>query len=168
MAACGSNDGYKNRLYYRCNVARGYEEYERKCTKARYFKAEDVDFTIWEWLKSFIRNPDAVDAGIAEYEEHREQEQAPVRERLVVVDDLLVDHRAQLQKLLDLYLDGNFPKEILVERRQRLQETIDSLVVCCINNARNCLSGLCACGRVAHLPKMGDEACVIANQRNSS
>jgi site-specific DNA recombinase len=127
MAACGSNDGYKNRLYYRCNVARGYEEYERKCTNARYFKAEDVDFTIWEWLKSFIRNPDAIDAGISEYEEHREQEQAPVRERLVVVDDLLVDHRTQLQKLLDLYLDGNFPKEILVERRQRLQETIDSL-----------------------------------------
>jgi site-specific DNA recombinase len=110
IAACGSNDGYKNRLYYRCNVARGYEDYERKCSNARYFKAEDVDFTIWEWLKSFIRNPDAIDAGIAEYHEYREQEQAPIRERLAVVDDLLNDHRAQLQKLLDLYLDGNFPK----------------------------------------------------------
>ena len=127
IAACGSNDGYKNRLYYRCNIARGYEEYERKCTNARYFKAEDVDFTIWEWLKSFIRNPDAIDAGIAEYNEHHEREQAPIKERLAVVDDLLNDHRAQLQKLLDLYLDGNFPKELLVERRQRLQDTIDSL-----------------------------------------
>jgi site-specific DNA recombinase len=127
IAACGTNDGYKNRLYYRCNVARGYDEYERKCDNARYFKAEDVDFTIWEWLKSFIRNPDAIDAGIAEYHENREREQAPIRERLQVVDDLLNDHRSQLQKILDLYLDGNFPKELLVERRQRLQETIDSL-----------------------------------------
>ncbi|HEY5729507.1 MAG TPA: recombinase family protein [Anaerolineales bacterium] len=127
IAASGSDDGYKNRLYYRCNVARGYAEYERKCTNARYFKAEDVDYTIWEWLKSFIRNPDAIEEGIAEYQEHREQEQAPIRERLAVVDELLADHRSQLQKLLDLYLDGNFPKEILIERRQRLQEIIDSL-----------------------------------------
>ena len=127
ISACGSNDGYKNRLYYRCNVARGYDEYERKCGNARYFKSEDVDFTIWEWLKSFIRNPDAIDAGIAEYHENREREQAPIRERLQVVDDLLIDHRSQLQKLLDLYLDGNFTKELLVERRQRLQDTVDSL-----------------------------------------
>ena len=127
MAACGTYDGYKNRLYYRCNVARGYEEYERKCNNARYFKTEDVDATIWEWVKSFIRNPDAIEAGIADYEEHREHELAPIRERLGVVDELIVDHRAQLQKLLDLYLDGNFPKELLVERRQRLQETLDSL-----------------------------------------
>jgi len=127
ISASGSDDGYKNRLYYRCGVARGYAEYERKCTNARYFKAEDVDFTIWEWLKAFIRNPEAIDAGIAEYHENREREQAPFRERLDVVDDLLGDHRAQLQKLLDLYLDGNFPKELLVERRQRLQDTIDSL-----------------------------------------
>lgn len=127
ISACGSYDGYKNHLYYRCNVARGYEDYERKCNNARYFKAEDVDFTIWEWLKSFIRNPDAIDAGVAEYQENREREQAPIRERLAVLDELLVDHREQLQKLLDLYLDGNFPKELLIERRQRLQETIDSL-----------------------------------------
>jgi hypothetical protein len=51
------------------------------------------------------------------------------------VDDLLNDHRAQLQKLLDLYLDGNFPKEILVERRQRLQDTIDSLATERVNLA---------------------------------
>ena len=127
ISACGSYDGYKNRLYYRCNAARGYDDYERKCNNARYYKAEDVDFTIWEWLKSFIRNPDAIDAGIAEYQENREREQAPIRERLAVVDELLVEHRAQLQKLLDLYLDGNFPKEALIERRQRLQDTIDSL-----------------------------------------
>jgi site-specific DNA recombinase len=127
ISACGNFDGQKNRLYYRCNVARGYDEYERKCGNRRYFKSEDVDFTIWEWLKSFIRNPDAIDEGIAEYHENREREQAPIRERLQVVDDLLIDHRSQLQKILDLYLDGNFPKELLVERRQRLQDTVDSL-----------------------------------------
>jgi site-specific DNA recombinase len=127
MSACGTHRGHETRLYYRCHIARGYGDYEQKCNNSRYFKAADVDFTIWEWLKSFIRNPDAIDAGIAEYNEHHEHEQAPIRERLAVVDDLLSDHSAQLQKLLDLYLEGNFPKELLVERRQRLQDTVDAL-----------------------------------------
>jgi len=43
-----------------------------------------------------------------------------------------------------------------------------NLVVCWINNARNSLRGLAARGRVGHLPKMGDEPCVVASQRNFS
>jgi site-specific DNA recombinase len=135
ISACGSFDGYRNRLYYRCHAARGYADYERKCSNARYFKAEDVDYTIWEWLKKFIRNPQAIDAGIQEYEENRDREQAPFRERLAVVDELLSGHRDQLQKLLDIYLEGGFPKELLGERRQRLQETIDSLATERVNLA---------------------------------
>jgi hypothetical protein len=50
--------------------------------------------------KRSIRNPETINAGIAEYHENREREQAPFQERLDVVDDLLVDHHAQLQKLL--------------------------------------------------------------------
>ncbi len=44
----------------------------------------------------------------------------------------------------------------------------DELVVCWLNNARNSLPGLAEHGRVGHLPKMGDEPCVVASQRNFS
>ncbi|MCI0552599.1 MAG: hypothetical protein L0287_16735, partial [Anaerolineae bacterium] len=42
------------------------------------------------------------------------------------------------------------------------------LVVCWINNARNSLPGLVARGRVGHLPKMGDDPCVVENPKNFS
>jgi hypothetical protein len=42
------------------------------------------------------------------------------------------------------------------------------LVVCWLNNARNSLPGLAEHGSVGHLPKMGDEPCVVASQRNFS
>jgi len=42
------------------------------------------------------------------------------------------------------------------------------LVVCWLNNARNSLPGLAARGRVGHLPKMGDEPCVVESRRNFS
>jgi len=62
-----------------------------------------------------------------EVHQEREQENTPIRDRLAVVDDLLADNRAQLKRLLDLYLSGDFPKEVLTERRSRLEDTVSSL-----------------------------------------
>jgi hypothetical protein len=42
-----------------------------------------------------------------------------LRERLAIIVDRLADARAQLAKLLDLYLGGTFPKELLTERKAR-------------------------------------------------
>ena len=50
-----------------------------------------------------------------------------MRERLRLVDDLLRDNRTQLERLLDLYLTGDFPRDILTERKTRLEMTIGSL-----------------------------------------
>jgi hypothetical protein len=57
----------------------------------------------------------------------RERENAPLRERLKVTEDLLADNRTQLKRLLDLYLAGNFPKEMLVESKTRLETTMEAL-----------------------------------------
>lgn len=38
--------------------------------------------------------------------------------RLGVVDDLLADNRRQLGRLLDLYLSGDSPKDVLTDRRR--------------------------------------------------
>jgi hypothetical protein len=46
---------------------------------------------------------------------------------LAVIDDLLAGNQRQLEKLLDLYLSGNFPKEVLTERKTRLETTIAAL-----------------------------------------
>jgi SMC interacting uncharacterized protein involved in chromosome segregation len=47
--------------------------------------------------------------------------------RLALVDDLLANNRVQLERLLDLYLAGDFSKEILTERKARLETTITAL-----------------------------------------
>jgi len=47
-------------------------------------------------------------------------------------------------------------------------ELVIWLVVCWLNNARNSLPGLAEHGSVGDLPKMGDEPCVVASQRNFS
>jgi hypothetical protein len=47
---------------------------------------------------------------------------------LDVVDDLLEKNRTQLQRLLDLYLAGDFAKDVLTERKSRLETTIEALL----------------------------------------
>jgi hypothetical protein len=56
-----------------------------------------------------------------------EKECAPIRQRLAVVDDLLAANKAQLERLLDLYLTGDFTKEMLTDRRVRQEKTIHAL-----------------------------------------
>jgi hypothetical protein len=91
------------------------------------FRADHVDAAIWEWIKSFLTDPEALARGLWKVHREREQENTPIRDRLAVVDDLLADTRAQLKRLLDLYLSGDFPKEVLTERKSRLEGTVSSL-----------------------------------------
>jgi hypothetical protein len=69
----------------------------------------------------------ALERGLRKHKAERDQENAPIRGRLEVVDDLLADNRNQLERLLDLYLSGDFAKELLTERKTRLEKTILAL-----------------------------------------
>jgi len=50
-----------------------------------------------------------------------------MQDRLAAIDDLLSDNRRQLERLLDLYLSGGFGKEMLTDRKVRLETTIVAL-----------------------------------------
>jgi hypothetical protein len=78
-------------------------------------------------VRSLLTDPEALEHGLQEVNQEREKENGPVRERLCVVDDLIDDNRAQLDRLLDLYLSGEFPKEVLTDRRTRLEKTVLAL-----------------------------------------
>jgi uncharacterized protein (DUF1778 family) len=114
-------------LYYVCLGRRNHKlSPGEKCDLA-YFRADHVDAAVWEWVKSFLTNPAALAEGLQAEQAGREEANRPLRERLAVVHDLLADNGRQLERALDLYLSGEFPNEMLTERKARLQETIESL-----------------------------------------
>jgi site-specific DNA recombinase len=111
--------------YYRCPATKP-GDYARECDMPT-FRADVVDAAVWDWIKSFLSDPVALTEGLAEYQAVRERESAPIRQRLKVVDDLVRENRQQLERLLDLYLSGDFPRELLTERKTRLEATIEAL-----------------------------------------
>jgi hypothetical protein len=124
--AGGANSGDRKRQYYRCPAKRHRTDYVRECDLPG-FRADQVDAVVWEWVKSLLLDPAALARGLGEHQAERERENAPLRERLRVVGDLIAGKQTQLDRLLDLYLSGEFPKEVLTERKARLETTISAL-----------------------------------------
>jgi site-specific DNA recombinase len=119
MKARAMNGG--KHLYYVC--------FHKDCPQNKNFRAGFVDEKVWAWVKSLLTSPAALTRGLREYQELQDIESEPIRERVNVIDDLLNENRAQLDRLLDLYVDGEFPKEVLIDRKSRLEGTIQALEV---------------------------------------
>jgi len=115
----------KRYFYYRC-PANEYVDSTRKCVLP-HFTANEVESAVWSWIKSILISPEQLGSGLKQYQDQQAQTVAPLQERLKIVDDLLAENQTQLQRLLDLYLKGDFPKEMLTERKDRLETTIKNL-----------------------------------------
>ena len=117
-------------LYYRCPCAQsgtGVRDYVGKCSQSKHFRADHVDAVVWDWVKSFLTNPVVLIEGLKAQQVRQEIDNAPLRNRLAVVDTLLADNQQKMERLLDLYLVDGFPKEVLIERREHLLTAIEAL-----------------------------------------
>ena len=115
----------KVNLYYQCRAT--HDEYVRECTLQKSFRAGEVDAAVWGWVKTLLLDPAALAHGLEDYQDEQARRNAPLTERVKVIDGLLADNRAQLGRLLDLYLAGEFAKELLTERKIKLEATIGAL-----------------------------------------
>jgi len=114
-------------LYYNCPVGtRRHTDLSRDCGLP-VFRADHVDFTVWSWLKELLVDESRLILKTAAGQAENERQLQPWRERLTIVGDLLADNRRQLEKLLDLYLSGEFDKSMLVARKTELEKTVAGL-----------------------------------------
>ena len=128
MAGRGVKDSYGLYLYYRC-PATYHKDYACTCDLPG-FRANGeygVDTVVWNYIHDLLVDPGSLHAFLKVQQTKQAEASRPLRDRLAIVEDLLADHRAKLERLLDLYLAGDFPKEMLTERKARLETTIQAL-----------------------------------------
>jgi len=90
-------------------------------------RGEIVDGLVWEWAKMIIQSPENLRVGLDGVQQELEEQNRSLIERLQIIEEQISSHQSQLDRLLDLYLDGNFPKEVLTERKARLEELLFNL-----------------------------------------
>ncbi len=109
---------YNHWRYYECN---GKHRNPPVCDMKPY-KAELVDNIVWEWVKDTVQHPENIAKGLRTQQTELNKQNAVLRERLDLIQDRLSDTEVQLAKLLDLYLSGDFPKEVLTQRKNDLEK----------------------------------------------
>lgn len=124
---CGFSSTVRGKTYqyYRCNAYMG--NVANTACDLPSFRVDQVDAVVWKWVKSLLSDPEEMTQGLKAYQEQWERENAPMRERLAVIDDLLERNQTQLERLLDLYLSGDFPKEVLTDRKSHLEGVVQAL-----------------------------------------
>jgi len=112
-------------LYYRCNGLMGNIA-NIECNLPS-FRVDIVDKIVWNWIKNLLTKPGVLEHGLVEYQEGREQFCAPIRDRLVVLEDLWQGSKSQLDRVLDLYISGQVQRELLIDKKQQLESTLVAL-----------------------------------------
>jgi site-specific DNA recombinase len=112
-------------FYYRCAGVDGSRV--RVWCDLPQFRVDQVDEAVWGWIERFLSNPELLQQGLLDYQTDKEKESHNYLERLSVIDDLLEENHAQLKRLLELYLTGEFSKDMLIDHKKRLENTIDAL-----------------------------------------
>lgn len=113
----------KPRLYYFCSSKQQHIHHK----KSFFYRAELIDTAVWLWLKKYLSDPDALESGFLDFITRYNSESSPLAERILIVKSLLSENRQQLQKVLDLYIDGKFSRDILTKRKKKFEEKVFEL-----------------------------------------
>jgi site-specific DNA recombinase len=110
--------------YYICN---GRRQIVSLCDMPNV-RGDWVDEITWEWVKGIIENPKNLRMGLENLQNDSQRVNETLYGRLALIDEQIQDNQKQLDKLLDLYLTGDFPKEMLTERKERLEQISANLL----------------------------------------
>ena len=126
-AGCQANHRYAGGyyLYYYCRSM--INDFAHDYCGTPRFRADYIDCLVWDWLKTWLEDPESLSEKLEVYEAERDKVNAPLLAQLKVNDDLIKENQVQLDRLLDLYLSGTYNKDALTERKARLEETITKL-----------------------------------------
>jgi site-specific DNA recombinase len=115
--------------YYRCNVKNAQVTHyvNRSCNMATHFRIEHWDAIVWREIRDFLRNPENVAAGAQRYQHEQDSAAMPLRNRLTATENLLARKQRELGRLIDLYIAGDVERDMLLDRKQRLEAEIQSL-----------------------------------------
>jgi len=82
---------------------------------------------VWRWIEGLILDRENLALALRELQPESQRANRPLQERLAIVDQQIADHRERYEKLLDLYLGGQYAREMRIKRKVCLEKTIASL-----------------------------------------
>ncbi len=111
--------------YYYC---KGKEQKPISLCSMPNFRADMVDDAVWNWLNGLIENPSNITEGLRNMQSETLAANSRIVEQIEIIDQQLEDLKNQQKKLLDLILNGDFPKSLIDERKIKIDATSKKLI----------------------------------------
>ena len=110
--------------YYYC---KGRDQTPVSLCDMSTFRADDVNQAVWIWLSELLQIPGNIADGLHKMQEEIKRSNFAIFERLALIDGQLNKTEEKHARLLDLYLEGDFPLEVLNQRKDELKKSIIDL-----------------------------------------
>ncbi len=107
--------------YYRCGAGIRKRDRLHPCD-ARQFNANDVEYTIWQWLESNVLHEDNLLAGIQTKNASVATERMKLQERLDYYDQKIAENAREADRLKQLYLAELYTLDELAVEKKQLNE----------------------------------------------
>lgn len=116
--------------HYVCGVQRSKHDYNRlgrRCDLKNYFSARQVDDTVWREVSSWLTDPECLMRAITAHKKTLDENAEPILQRLAGIERLIEQNQSKIERILELYLEGEFTKEMLQVHKVQAETAIASL-----------------------------------------
>lgn len=110
-------------FYYRCS----YSNTGGSCINKKYYRVDQLDNPIWEWISNEIADPKKLESRLRDYQENQRETFEPIHNELSLIGDLITKQNKQRAKWLELFASEFITKTELEEKLPFIARTIDSL-----------------------------------------
>lgn len=111
------------RRYYTCFA---YKNANGQCGLPG-FQAELVEEAIWRWVEQLLKSPVALLEGYRQAQETVDKQHYHTKRQIDILDEQIQEYKVKLERLVDLYLDGTYPKDVLDVRKGEYTDITDQL-----------------------------------------
>ena len=115
----------EHNTYYYC---KGKEQKPISLCSMPNFRADMIEETVWNWLRGLIENPSIISDGLRNMQLETMTANSRIVGQIEIIDQQLDDLKNQQNKLLDLFLNGDFPKSLIDERKMKIDATSKKLM----------------------------------------
>lgn len=115
----------EHNTYYYC---KGKEQKPISLCSMPNFRADMIEETVWNWLRGLIENPSNISDGLRNMQSETMTANSRIVGQIEIIDQQLDDLKNQQNKLLDLFLNGDFPKSLIDERKMKIDATSKKLM----------------------------------------
>jgi len=112
--------------YYKCRN-KPTETWKKECSTRFGARAEKLEHLVWERITGLILNPEYIEESVSKRRDNFNQQTESISDKLAATNKAIDDTKRRINILLEQLLEGDFSKELVLEKKAHLDSKLSHL-----------------------------------------